>query len=520
MRGSLSVAVGRGMTWLGISEVVSSGLRIIATIILARLLLAEDFGVVAMATVVIEVVLVAIDLGFGEAIIQRKDVTESHLSTIFWTGLALGVTFCAVTVAISPIVAGLYGEKTVGPILAVYSLIFALAPLRTIHGCLLRKRLEFSRFAVGEIGHSATYLILSVSLATLGLGGWSLVLGSLASQVVLIVLRWTLCRWQPSRTFSLTCLKELWGFSASVTGNRLIHATAGKLDQLIIGRFLSATSLGFYYLAMKIPYALNTPLAMVVEKAIFPTFSLVQDEHERMRRGFIRGMSYLSLMVLPMFVGLAILAPQLVPVVFGEKWSQVILPMQILCVPACVSSINALAGPTLLAKGRPDIILKISLLQLALMVASPLIGIRFGVVGVAAGVSIITVIVWLIYQITSIRLVGLRLVDLLNALRPAAFGSAVMAVFLLAFGYIATRTFDLSSIWLLAISVALGIAVYFVFLKALRTKALDEIIELIRDNVGKMWKFDQGQNASFGEKRNGQVTAAERNEAGYGCKEE
>jgi PST family polysaccharide transporter len=466
------------MTWLGISQVLSSGMRFVATVVLARVLLADDFGIVAMASIITELMLLTADLGLAEAIIQRKEVTESHLSTTFWAGLALGGILCAATAGMSPLVAGFFGKGQVGPVLAVSSLALVIAPLRTVHGSLLRKTLQFSRFSFGEVGSSACYLAVSVSLAVTGFGVWSIVLGSLASQVALVALRWFLCRWRPSRTFSIKSLKELWGFGFSVTGNRLVQALTGMMDQLIIGRFLIAASLGYYYLGAKVPSSLTTPLWMVLNQAAFPTFSLVQDERERMHRGFVRSVTYISLIVFPMFAGLAIVAPQMVPVVYGGKWIQAIPTMQILCIPAVVGSLNTLAGPAILAKGRPNIILKLSLLKIALLVPSLLVGVRFGIAAVAAGVSIVAVIVYLLYQISLNRLIGLRVGDLLNALRPAALGSAVMALGVLGFRYAMTTLINLPDIGLLIGIVLLGGAIYLLTLKLAKTKALHEMIGL------------------------------------------
>jgi len=483
MSGALTRSAVHGVTWLGISQVLGQFMRFVAMIVLARLLLPEDFGVVAMAIIVTELVLQTGDLGFSEAIIQRKEVTASHLSTSFWAGWGLGIILCALTAAISPFAANFFGDEQVGPVLAVSALAFVIAPLRTVHGALLRKRLQFFRFSIGEIGQAVTYVAVAVPLAFAGFGVWSLVLGNLASHLALVILRWVLCRWHPSIMFSIKSLKDLWGFGLNLTGSRAVQFVTERLDYLIIGRFLATAAMGFYNLGYRIISFPTNAVSMTAGRVAFPTFSIVQDEDERLRRGFTKSLTYLSLIVFPLFVGLAIVAPELVEVVFGQKWAAAVSPVQILCIMAAIASISVTVGPLLRSKGRPDIELKFNLVKVALLVPALLIGVKFGTVGVAAGVSAVAAVIWLPRQVFANRLIGLRMRDYLTSLRPAAFGSVVMALTLLAFRYTAASLLALPDVGLLINSVLLGAVAYFVTLRAARTKALNEMIELSMEMV-------------------------------------
>jgi len=480
MRGGLTRSAARGATWFGISQALNQGLRFISMIVLARLLFPEDFGVVAMATIVTELALQTIGLGFGDAIIQRKKVTASHLSTAFWSGLALGIVFCGVTVAISPLVADFFGNELVGPVLAVSSLAFVIAPLRSIHGTLLMKRLEFFRFSIGEIGQAVTYVAVAVSMAFAGFGVWSIVLGNLAGQLALVILRWVLCRWHPSIMFSLKSLRDLWGFGSKVVGNKAVNFLSQRLGYFILGTYLSAAVLGFYDLGYRTANSSRTWLSMAVRRVSFPVFSAVQDEDERLRRGFLKSVTFTSLIAAPLFTGLAIVGPELVKVVFGDKWIPAVSPMQILCIPMGIAMMKVMVPSLFLAKGRPDIDLKLNIAGVALLVPSLLIGVRFGMVGVAVGVSVVGAILWPASLAFVRRLIGVRIRDYLVALRPAVVGSAVMAMTLLAFRYAAA---SLPDVGLLISSVLLGAITYYVALKVARVQALGEMIGLVLEMV-------------------------------------
>lgn len=478
MTGSLTKSAVRGVTWFGIAQIMAQVLRFASMIILARLLAPADFGAVAAAAIAQDLLLQLGDFGFSEAIVQRKNITSAHLSTSFWLGLGFGILFCILTVGISPVMGVFFRNELVGRLLAVSSVTFLIAPLRFVHGSLMRKELQFFRFSFADIGQSLVYVAATVAMAFAGLGAWSLILGGIAGQIALCILRWVLRPWRPSFLFKVQCVKDLWGFGLNLTGTRIVQFVGGKSDSLIVGRYLTVATLGFYNMAGKIPGLISQTMFMTLQRVAFPTFSVIQDEDERLRRGFIMSQTYISMLVLPLFVGLAIVTPELVRVVFGEKWTPSIVPMEILCITALASSLSVTAGPVARAKGRPDLELKIGLLGVGLIVPSLLVGIRFGMVGIAAGTAVTNVMVWLAIQVVANRVIGLRIKDYLYSLGPAVFGSVVMALAMLGFRFAGITMLKLADVWLLIGSGLLGVVVYLAVLKASRIQALDEMVDL------------------------------------------
>ncbi len=483
MSGELTKTAAHGAAWTGISRILDQGLRFVTIIVLVRLLLPEDFGIVAMVAIVTMMVLRIVDVGFGDAIVQRKETTDSHISTAFWLLLAVGVFFSLVTVAVSPLIADFFKNELVGPVLAVSSTLFILFSLGSIHAALLRKRLLFFRSSIADAGGAIAYLVAAMIAAFAGFGVWSFVIGNIASAIVLVALRWILCGWWPSLTFSLSSLKDLWGFGFRVTGARLADIMGERLDYLIIGRFLTVTTLGFYSVALRAATTISDTMWLIVTKVSLPAFSIVQDEDERLRYGFLKSVTFISIVALPLFVGLAVVAPELVTVFFGQKWIVSIVPLQILCIAAGMSVLSIGIVSIFLAKGKPGINLKLSIAQVALLVPSLLIGVRFGANGVAIGVSAVAVIMWLARLIFVTRLLDLGIKDYLVSLRPATFGSLVMAVSLFAFRQAVVNLFSLPDVILLASSVLLGGVIYFITLKAVRIRALDEMTELALEMV-------------------------------------
>src|SRR4030042_937544 len=383
MLGPLTKSAVRGVTWFGIAQIIAQVLRLASMIILARLLARADFGAVAAASVAADLLLRLGEFGFSEAIIQRKNVTSAHLSTSFWLGLGLGIFFCIVTVAISPVMGSFFRNEIVGPLLAVSSVTFVIAPLRFIHGSLMRRELQFFRFSIGDIGQSVAYIVATLAMAFVGLGPWSLILGGVVGQVVLCIIRWAVCPWRPSFMFKVECVKDLWGFGLNLTGSRVVQFIGESAGTFVVGRYLAATALGFYNMAGRIPSYVGSVGLMAVQRVAFPAFSVIQDEDERLRRGFKKSVKYMSLITTPVFSGLAVMGPQFVSVVLGPKWGPSTVAMQILCMVAIIQSFSLMLGPLIRARGRADIEMKIAMARVILLVPLLLVGVRFGITGVA-----------------------------------------------------------------------------------------------------------------------------------------
>jgi PST family polysaccharide transporter len=467
-------------TWVGTAQVLGEVLRFVSIIVLARLLSPDDFGVVAMAAIITSAASEIIDMGFNRAIIQRKEVTPGHLSTTFWVGCLIGIFFYGVTVACSPFVGSFFGNKLVGSILAVSSLTFVITPLGSVHGALLRKGMDFFKFSIAEAGEAVGYLIVAVSLAFAGFGVWSIVLGGLAGRCAVVSLRWVLFHWHPSLMFSFSSLKDLWSFGLNVTGIRLVDFLNKRSDYIIIGKFLTSADLGFYNLGLRMVSLPIEGLVFIVSRVAFPAFSLVQDDDERLRRGLIKSAKFLSILGFPLFTGVAIVAPELVRVVFSPKWIPAVLPMQMLCIWASANLISITVPSLILAKGRPNIYLRLTIAKVIVYVPCLLfVGVRFGTVGVALSLAVVSAIFSLAQLVFANRLISLSMRDYLVSLRPAVFASVVMALVLLAFRFAVTNLAALPDIGLLISSILLGVVVYFVTLKVTRTKALDEMVQLV-----------------------------------------
>jgi O-antigen/teichoic acid export membrane protein len=421
-----------GIKWSTASQITRQGLRILALLVLARIIGPKGYGVVAMALVVIGFIDLFRDLGTTAAVIQRKDPDQRLLSTVFWTNLAVGSAATAVTFAGAPLAALIYHNEQVTGVLRALSLSFIIAALGLVQLALLQKSLRFRVLAALEGGGAVVSSAVAIIAAVLGMGPYSLVLQSLAFVAIMTSGGWMGSRWRPSWVFALDDLRSIWAYSANVVGFDVVNYFARNADNLLIGRYLGATSLGYYAMAYNV---LLFPLQMVsfsLSRVTFPAYAEVQHDKPRIARGYLRVVQVIATFTFPVLTGITVLASPLVELVYGPKWSPAATILMILVPVGLVQSLSALNGSIYRAIGRTDLQLRIGLLWSALVLASFVVGIQWGVVGVAASYAVTSTVI-LGYPLFKIplSLIDLRVRDLLNSVWRPLLASATMAAVVL-----------------------------------------------------------------------------------------
>ena len=476
---SLMKSATRGVFWSGISQFSTQIFHFIVIIILARLLFPEDFGIIGMAVVFTGLVLTINELGLSAAIIQKKNITDSHLSTSFWISFGLGIILCITTVIISPYIADFFKNELVGHVVSVLSIGFVLGSFSVVHSSLLQKSLEFKKLAVTEISAAIISGAVSVILALLGFGVWSLVCGSILKNIISVVVLWRVCTWRPSLTFNLTSFKELFSFGAHVMGSRFLNYIDSNVDYLLIGKLLSATALGHYTLAYQLSTFPLTKISSIITRVTFPTFSIIQDDNNTLRYAYLKVIKYISLVTFPLLAGLIVVAPEFIPIVFGDKWAPMIVPLQILCVAGALKSVGTTVGSILLSKGRADIQFKWNIFTAIVLPIAILIGIKYGIIGVAMAITIMSILLEFIIQRIVNNLIDLNFSDYFKALYPATTGS----IFIISSLYIYQKSniYYHLNIFSLISSIMLCVIVYILVMRIIENDFFEEIKIIITD---------------------------------------
>jgi PST family polysaccharide transporter len=447
-----------GLKWSTASQVSRQLMLLLTTIILARLLAPSDFGLIGMATVITGFVGLFHDLGTSAAVIQRKELNESLLSSVFWINVGFGTLAMVILYLLSPLFAYLYREPRVVPLLQLLSVTFFISGLSMLQNALLQRSMAFNKLAKLEIAATAVSSAVGIGAAFLGFGAWSLVYQALALTVVTTALLWAASSWRPRISFQLQEALSIGRYSLNLSGYNIFNYFVRNADYFLIGRYLGAQDLGFYTLAYRIMLYPLQNVSAVIGRVMFPLFSKIQDDLPRFRNAYLLVTGAIALVTFPMMFGLWALAEPFVLTIFGNQWLPVAALLVILIPVGMFQSIGTTVGPIYQAKGRTDVMFRWGVGSGTLAVIGFVIGLQWGTVGVAMAYAVVSMI--LVYPCFAIpfRFIELSMADLARSLwRPFACSALMLGVLLL--GKLALPI-DLSDAALLSGLIPLGIVVY------------------------------------------------------------
>jgi O-antigen/teichoic acid export membrane protein len=416
-----------GARWNAAGRGAQRAIRFLVSLVLARLLAPADFGLMAVATTVMNFLDLIRDLGTGQAIIQKREVSQDLLSSLFIMNLASGIGSAALLVATAPAVAWLFATPEVTGILRVMGIGFGIYSWSVTQRAVLLRRLDFRRVATSDVIGAVTNAVVSIALAFAGYGVWSLAIGYVAASAAGTVALWVLAQWRPSFHFARADLGEVRSFSVNLVGYNVIQNLFQNADTILISRFLGPAELGLYGMGRRLVVFPVQTLSSILSGVLVPALSRVQDDEPRLQRDYLRAVAGLALVGFPIAIGIGITAQPLVGTLLGPGWAGAIPVVTILAPVVLLNSTTANIGAIYRAKGRTDLLLRWGLFSGAITLAGYLVGIPYGLAGVAAGYALATVV--LIYPSHAIPLgmVGLGLRDLLRTLRPFALASALLA---------------------------------------------------------------------------------------------
>lgn len=373
--GGIAARTVRGMIWAYGSYVGGRLLVLISTVILARVLIPADFGVVALALTFMVFLDTVRDLGLGQALIVVPDRRlAAAAQTAFWGSIAIGAILTSITALISPLAASFFHEPLLRGLLALLGLNFLLRSFGATHLALARRSLDFRSRTISETSDVLVRGAVSISLALSGAGAWSLVFGYLAGTTAAVTAIWCCVKWRPKLRPSTRYLRGMLTFGGMLTFVDIGQAFAHEIDYLFIGRVLGAAPLGEYSIAFRLPELLIINLSIVAGMVLFPAYAKVAPE--RLAGAFLVSLRYTALLVFPVAVALALLARPVVLTLFGPKWESAIEVMQVLCAYAVVVTMNVPAGTIYKVTNRAWILIAftvpyIVVLGIALAVFTP-----------------------------------------------------------------------------------------------------------------------------------------------------
>lgn len=469
----------QGVLWSVVQKWGREAISFVILVALSRLLSPQAFGLVALAFVFTDVVNIFLDQGFSAAIVQREDLEDGHLDTAFWISVLSGILLTAGAIAASGLIGALFNEPRLAPVVRWLSIGFILNAFSSTQMAILQRALAFKSLAVRSMAAKVVGGTVGVSLAFAGFGVWSLVAQKLAGGLAAIVVLWRASDWRPGFKVSKRHYKDLFTFGVSIVGNNLLKTCVRRSDDFLIGYFLGPTLLGFYTVGYRLLLVVIRLVTGIINAVAFPTFSRLQHNPERMRRAFYKVTQYTSLLAFPVFIGLAVLAPDVVPALFGAKWAPSVPVLQVLAFIGILESVMAFNGSVMRASGKPSWQLGIMLLTSIGSVIGFLIAVRWGIVAVASAFVIVG------YLIAPISYLAVRKLIHIDFRTYAGQFVAPLAASLTMVAVVVTvqkvlEPYGLNRYLLLSIYVTLGGLIYLAVIGLTARTLWRQVLELIK----------------------------------------
>ena len=473
---SLKKRVGAGLKWTAFSQFVRQFLQWSTTAILARLLYPSDYGLLAMAVVVTNFIQIFKGLGTSAAVIQRQSISENLLSSIFWLNLLFGLLATIIVFALSPIIALFFQEPRLTEILRVLSLSFFLASFTIVQQAMLEREFAFSELAKIELIAVVVASIVGIGMAINGAGVWSLVFKSLAEVIVITVMFWFYSSWKPAMVFQLAEIKSIASFSLNLTGFNILNYFSRNADNILIGRCLGATDLGYYFLAYRIIFFPLQNITNAFARVTFPALSRLQGNFERFRNAYLNIAGSIAVITFPLMLGLIATSKIFVLTIFGAKWEPVVLLIIILELVAMIQSVGMTSGGIFQATGRTDLMLRWGLFSSLMYITSFAIGVQWGIVGVALAYAIAVALLAYPNFAISFRLIDLPVHKLLVSLLKPFLCSCLM--FTVVFACKMVMPLRLSRPVSLLVLVSIGCIIYLAVSWFINNRMVRKIMEI------------------------------------------
>jgi O-antigen/teichoic acid export membrane protein len=412
--------VGTGISWKLSGQVAIQLIRLLTVAALARFLTPEDYGTAAVAVSLAIFAPTVADMGVGSALVQIEWASRLVRSTAFWTSAAFGVGLFAVSVAASGPIEDFLGDSQIGTMVAAGGLTFAIYSVGSASLAVFMRDMRFRSIELRTWSALAIGSVVGVGAAALGAGAWALVLQQIAFMTALSTALWWRAGWHPGFEFSVIAFRRLVSFALRIAGGRWARLAELLVLTLMIGHLASVPELGAWTFAMSMVILPLSMIAIPIAEVLFSAFSRLQSQPERMAALWLDSIGYLAAVLLPLLLGLMVVAPDLIPTAFGSRWEVSVAVVQILSVYVLIRGLQSWGSVYMDAVGRPEVTFWTQIASLLLTPVAVLIGVNWGIEGIAAAyvvcqliaVEIPMFLIVLAQMRVSARTVGSRLVGI------------------------------------------------------------------------------------------------------------
>lgn len=472
---SLKEKTVKGVFWSSIDRFSSQGIQFIFSILIARMLLPSDYGVIAMLGIFLAVSQSFIDSGFGTALVQKIDRTETDFSTVFYFNILVACFFYGLLWIISPYIASFYDIPLLESVTKAVALTLIFNALGGIQNAKLTIAIDFKTRAKISLMCTISTGIIGLIMAYKGYGVWALVTQNIANSILNATLLWLFVRWIPQRTFSMQSFRQLFGFGSKLLASGLLDTIYNNIYPLVIGKFFSASTLGVYSRASSLAQYPSSNLTSVLQSVTFPVLSSIQNDEERLGNAYRRLLRMSVFIIFPLMIGLSAVADPFIRLVLTDKWEGAIYLLQIVCFSMIWYPVHAINLNLLQVKGRSDYFLKLEIIKKIIGVSMLCITVPIGIVAMCYG-SICTSIICLgVNTHYTWKLIGYGFKRQMREMLPTLLHALVMG----AIAWTAVQLLPTIESQLIG-GILSGATYYIIGAWLLKFKELQEVVSLIK----------------------------------------
>jgi len=461
------------LAWSFIESIGARAVQFVIGIMLARLLLPEQFGLIGMLAIFMAVAQVFLSSGFGAALIQKKDATWMDICSVFYFNILVGLAAAGLLCLTAPWIAAFYNQPILTPLTRALSLTIVINSFGLIQNTVLVKQINFKTLTKANLLASVMSGVIGITMAVYGFGVWSLAVQQISSSAFGTALLWVFNTWRPALVFSLKSLRAMFGFGSRLLASGLLDQIFSNIYLLVIGKLFSAADLGFFARANSLQELPSQTLAYMVGRVTFPVFSDMQNDPSRLKRGMKKALTTLALVNFPMMIGLAVIAYPLVVLLLTAKWVESVPYLQLLCVVGLLFPVHLINLNVLAALGRSDLFLRLEIIKKGLILVNIAVTWRWGISAMICGMIVVSMFSYYLNSYYTGVLIDYPIWeqagDMLSYLIIAILmGVAVYATGLVAFPNLWSK---------LLVQIAIGPLIYFSLCRLFRLTAFMEMWE-------------------------------------------
>lgn len=468
----------KGFVWSAVDKIAMRGMNFLVGIIIARILMPSDYGIIGMVAVFITLSNLFVDSGFSQALVQKQGRTQTDMSTAFFFNLLVAICCYTVLFVVAPLIASFYEMPILVSVLRVIGLNVVFISFATVQRANLLIKIDFRTLALVDIISVLISGGVGIIMAYRGFGVWALVAQQLTMQFSSSVWLWVLGHWRPTLEFSCDSITRLWGFGSKLLAAGTVATCTRELYSIFIGKFYRSAELGYYHRSIQTTDVVSGTINEIINSSSFPILSSIQHDRERLISAYSKLLSMTAFIVSPIMTLLAVLASPLVSVLLTDKWLPAVPLIQWLCFTRVFTPISSLNMNMLNAIGRSDLFLKIDLLKLPLTIITMVITLPISVKAVVIGNFINTFVCYFINAYLPGRLFNFGAISQLKIFWKTILATVIMAVITILF----MRLTALPILKLINGGLS-AIVSYLAISRLLRLNELDECLKIIRNNL-------------------------------------